>query len=69
MVRKDGAIAAIIDWDCARWFPEYWEYTKAHFTPHAPDDWVMQIGEIAGRYEEQLAGERQLNILCGNLLT
>ncbi|KAJ3752281.1 kinase-like domain-containing protein [Lentinula raphanica] len=22
---KDGHIAAIIDWECAGWFPEYWE--------------------------------------------
>ena len=69
MVKRDGTITAIIDWDSAGWFPEYWEYTKAMFTPHAPDDWVESIGEMTGRYDEQLAGERQLYIVCGYELT
>jgi thiamine kinase-like enzyme len=25
---KDGKIAAIIDWESAGWYPEYWEYTR-----------------------------------------
>lgn len=25
---KDGKIAAIIDWETAGWYPEYWEYTR-----------------------------------------
>lgn len=28
---KNGEAAAIIDWECMRWYPEYWEYTKAHY--------------------------------------
>jgi aminoglycoside phosphotransferase len=69
LVKKDGTVTAIIDWDSAGWFPEYWEYTKAKFTPHAPDDWVSGVGEITGKYDEQLAGERRLYTLCGYMLT
>jgi aminoglycoside phosphotransferase len=69
LVKKDGTVTAIIDWDSAGWFPEYWEYTKANFTPYAPDDWVSAIGEMTGTYEEQLAGERRLYTLCGYMLT
>ncbi|KAG6102826.1 hypothetical protein E4U30_000013 [Claviceps sp. LM220 group G6] len=29
---KNGHVVAIIDWESAGWFPEYWEYTKAHYT-------------------------------------
>jgi serine/threonine protein kinase len=68
MVKSDGTITAIVDWDSAGWFPEYWEYTKAHFTPYAPDDWVENIGEMTGRYDQQLDGERQLYELCGHEL-
>ena len=68
MVKRDGTIAAIVDWDSAGWFPEYWEYTKAHFTPYAPDDWVERIGEMTGTFDEQLDGERQLYELCGHEL-
>jgi aminoglycoside phosphotransferase len=69
MVKRDGTITAIVDWDSAGWFPEYWEYTKAMFNPYAPDDWVESIGEMTGRYDEQLAGERQLYEVCGHELT
>lgn len=69
MVKSDGTITAIIDWDSAGWFPEYWEYTKANFTPYAPDDWVESIGEMTGRYDEQLEGENQLYGVCGHELT
>ncbi len=31
IIVKDGKIAAIIDWETAGWFPEYWEYTKIHY--------------------------------------
>ncbi|KAK0452010.1 uncharacterized protein EV420DRAFT_702583 [Desarmillaria tabescens] len=27
LVAEDGRLAAIIDWEAAGWFPEYWEYT------------------------------------------
>ncbi|CZT18479.1 uncharacterized protein RCC_04324 [Ramularia collo-cygni] len=28
---RDGQIVAIVDWECSGWYPEYWEYTKAHY--------------------------------------
>jgi aminoglycoside phosphotransferase (APT) family kinase protein len=37
MMKEDGTITAIVDWDSAGWFPEYWEYTKANFTSQAPE--------------------------------
>jgi aminoglycoside phosphotransferase len=69
LVKKDGTITAIVDWDSAGWYPEYWEYTKANFTPNATDDWISSIGEITGTYDVQLAGERELYTMCGYMLT
>ena len=69
MVKRDGTITAIVDWDSAGWFPEYWEYTKANFAPYAPDSWISSIGDITGLYEEQLAGEQNLQNFCGIKLT
>lgn len=69
MVKHDDTVMAIIDWNSAGWFPKYREYTKAMFTPYAPDDWVESIGEMTGRYEEQLSGERQLYEVCRHGLT
>ncbi|TFK33826.1 kinase-like domain-containing protein [Crucibulum laeve] len=68
MVKKDGTVTGLIDWDCAGWYPEYWEYTKANFIL-APDDWISSTGEMTGRYEDQLAGETWLQNRCGILLT
>lgn len=32
LVNENGRISGIVDWECAGWFPEYWEYTKKmHF--------------------------------------
>lgn len=31
LVRDDATVAAIIDRECAGWYPEYWEYTMAHY--------------------------------------
>jgi hypothetical protein len=58
----------IVNWDSAGWYPEYWEYTKANFTPKATDDWIPSIGEIMGTCDVQLAGERELYTLCGYML-
>lgn len=65
LVKKDGTIAAILDWECAGWFPEYWEFTKAHFSPCAARDWVSLIGSMTDRYDEQLEGEQALWKYCG----
>ncbi|KND88704.1 hypothetical protein TOPH_06605 [Tolypocladium ophioglossoides CBS 100239] len=29
---KDGHITAIIDWEFAGWYPEYWDYTKMYWS-------------------------------------
>lgn len=31
IIVKDGRIAAIVDWETAGWFPEYWEYTRIRY--------------------------------------
>lgn len=62
MCKRDGTITCILDWETSGWFPEYWEYTKAHYAPRCDENWVDQIGSITGEYPEQLAGERQAQV-------
>lgn len=57
---RDGKVTAIIDWDSAGFFPEYWEYTKAHFAPLAMDDWMTSIRDMIPPYEEELKAEQCL---------
>nr|POE92412.1 hypothetical protein CFP56_69659 [Quercus suber] len=57
---RDGKVAAIIDWECAGWYPEYWEYTKAHYNYcYLPEFYDMLVQRI-DRYDEELEAEREL---------
>jgi Phosphotransferase enzyme family len=61
IIVQEGKIAAIVDWDSAGWRPEYWEYTKAHFTSlGVPREWFEALRRATGDYEEHLKGERSL---------
>jgi serine/threonine protein kinase len=59
---KDGRIVSIIDWECAGWFPEYWEYTRSYFTSACslPGWWEMFKG-LMDQYPEELEVERCLS--------
>lgn len=57
---RDGAIVAIIDWQFAGWYPEYWEYTKAHFALLNMPDWYELFRNAVSRYDDELAAERVL---------
>ena len=36
---KDGRIHALVDWEFAGWYPEYWEYVKFFERPTRCRDW------------------------------
>ena len=56
---KDGCIVAIIDWECAGWYPEYWEYLKAFHNVDMASDWVEFVPHIFPRaYEKELISDR-----------
>jgi Phosphotransferase enzyme family. len=54
---KQKKIAAIIDWEFAGWFPEYWEYTRAYFGPatfQKEYGWWQMFQEFTDCYREEL---------------
>lgn len=57
---RGGTIVAILDWECAGWYPEYWEYTKAHYNRYNIPDFYEMIGEQMTRYDDELAAERSM---------
>ncbi|KAI9742592.1 MAG: hypothetical protein M1818_003733 [Claussenomyces sp. TS43310] len=57
---KDGKVAAIIDWEFAGWYPEYWEYTKAHYNMLNMPDFYKLFTQYVPKYDEELAAERAL---------
>ncbi|OAL45920.1 phosphotransferase enzyme family protein [Pyrenochaeta sp. DS3sAY3a] len=64
IIIKDGRVAAIIDWEMAGWYPEYWEFAKAFFIESFTDDWGSHLlGVLTPYYCEQLMHLRLMSVL------
>ncbi|EFY87368.1 hypothetical protein J3458_015500 [Metarhizium acridum] len=58
---RNGRISAIIDWGFAGWYPEYWEFTKAHYNLFFGQDlWEEYMRLVLPCYETELVAERIL---------
>ncbi|MCJ1252258.1 hypothetical protein MMC24_000062 [Lignoscripta atroalba] len=60
LIVRNCKIVAIIDWQFAGWYPEYWEYTKAHFGLLNMPDWYVGFEHAVPSYDDELAAERAL---------
>ncbi|CAP79139.1 hypothetical protein E8E15_008489 [Penicillium rubens] len=60
IIIRNGDIVAIVDWQFAGWYPEYWEYTKAHFALFDMPDWYAEFQNAVLRYDDELVAERAL---------
>lgn len=43
LVDENAKISGIVDWECAGWYPEYLEYTKAHFGARVTTRWIVDV--------------------------
>jgi len=58
---KGGRIVGIIDWECAGWFPEYWEYTRSYFgSRYSLPCWWEMFQEVMDEYPDELEVEQRL---------
>jgi aminoglycoside phosphotransferase len=65
LVDDAGRITGIVDWESARWFPEYWEYTKAHFGVRDTIRWLADvIDRVFLSYREELHVENMISDLA-----
>lgn len=57
-----GRLSGIVDWECAGFYPEYWEYTKLMYGAERFQgiQHVMRNAFAEDRYEEELEAERLL---------
>lgn len=57
-----GRLSGVVDFGCAGYYPEYWEYTKAMFsTPGLDSSFPKLFEEVFGDiYREELNAERRL---------
>lgn len=63
----NGRLSGIVDWENSGWFPEYWDYTKAHYITKLQKRWLNIIDEVFkqfGGFQNELATERQLWEYC-----
>ena len=62
ILAENGRITGIVDWENAGWFPEYWEYTKAHFTVRSGIRWLADVVDrVFDGYREELWVENMLS--------
>ncbi|GJJ11007.1 hypothetical protein Clacol_005236 [Clathrus columnatus] len=54
---KDGHLSGIVDWECAGWLPEYWEYTMMLFQSHPAKQKNLWNKLIEGNPGFKYAGE------------
>ncbi|KAG6118299.1 hypothetical protein E4U13_000312 [Claviceps humidiphila] len=67
IMMHNGRLSGIIDWETCGWYPDYWDYTKAHFITKIHRRWlriVDAVFEKFGNFEAELAVERQLWWYC-----
>ncbi|KAH9832964.1 kinase-like domain-containing protein [Rhodofomes roseus] len=64
-IMVDGSrITAILDWECAGWFPAHWEYCKSIFATLSWDDddrdWVPWLRRILPAYDAEARADKML---------
>ncbi|KAJ7494831.1 kinase-like domain-containing protein [Mycena galericulata] len=65
LVRGDEVVG-LVDWEHSGWYPEHWEYCKAHFAPdlQCGESWIRALDEIMPYgYQEDLRVEKRLSDL------
>ncbi|KAI1473445.1 kinase-like protein [Daldinia eschscholtzii] len=65
---KSGRLSGIVDWETSGWYPDYWEYTKAHYATRLKWRWLRDVIEVVfkdfGDFSEDLEIERMLWWYC-----
>ncbi len=67
VLMHDGRLSGIVDWENSGWYPEYWDYSKAHYITKLQRRWLRIIDEVFsqhGDFETELATERRLWSYC-----
>lgn len=63
----DFRLSGVVDWENSGWFPEYWEYTKAHFATRLNRRWLNVVETVFGTFgdfEHELEIETELWEYC-----
>ncbi|KAJ5049224.1 hypothetical protein NUH16_007741 [Penicillium rubens] len=66
ILAENGKITGIVDWENAGFFPEYWEYTKMHYTVRYLIRWLADVvDQVFEGYRDELHVDNMLSDLTG----
>ncbi|KAH7092035.1 phosphotransferase enzyme family protein [Paraphoma chrysanthemicola] len=60
-------VVAIVDWEMAGWYPDYWEYCKARFTTSYTEEWCGWIDQFLVPHLEALEAFDFYTITLGKI--
>ncbi|KYK60859.1 hypothetical protein DCS_01997 [Drechmeria coniospora] len=60
IIVRHGHVVAVIDWAFAGWYPEYWEFIKAHYDWFPRPNWYAKLYAAIQCYDAELRAERIL---------
>lgn len=64
ILAENGKVTGIVDWENAGFFPEYWEYTKMHYTVRSVIRWLADVVDrVFQGYRDELHVENMLSDL------
>lgn len=64
---RNRRLSGIVDWENSGWYPEYWDYTKAHYITKLHQRWLKitdKVFKYYGDFTAELFTERQLWYYC-----
>ncbi|GJE96945.1 aminoglycoside 3'-phosphotransferase/choline kinase family protein [Phanerochaete sordida] len=62
----EGHVSGIIDWECAGWMPEYWEYTNAARVLSLDSWWARFVMSLPGFwYPREMEAARAMSAITG----
>lgn len=67
ILMQNGRFSTLVDWENPGWYPEYWDFTKAHYITKLRRRWLRIVDRVFnehGEYEEELRTERRLWEYC-----
>ncbi|KAK2616253.1 hypothetical protein QQS21_000888 [Conoideocrella luteorostrata] len=67
ILMRNGKLSGVVDWETSGWYPEYWDYTKAHYITRLHQRWLKITDNVFrhyGDFDTELSTERQLWWYC-----
>ncbi|KAI9777782.1 MAG: hypothetical protein M1839_008577 [Geoglossum umbratile] len=58
LVEIDGTVSGFVDWECAGWYPDYWEYVSTYYSFYDRGELRPLISQFLEEYTTELDMER-----------